>query len=145
MEKYKWVMITINERFRVPENYDKEQCSTHMIESLYKDGGWPGVEVELLENQEQWEKEYQERRQERLRHELRIPKGIPKPKLTAKDVKEYQDRVKTLKDNGKFTGNNFKSLGMELRDKFNLTDMQALDILNNRNDEVMKILIDQED
>lgn len=45
MGKKKWVTITITEHFLVPEEFTDEQCSTHMIERLYKEGGWPGVTV----------------------------------------------------------------------------------------------------
>jgi hypothetical protein len=44
--KKKWVTITLTEHFLVPEDFTDEQCSTHMIESLAKEGGWPGVKVE---------------------------------------------------------------------------------------------------
>jgi len=59
--------------------------------------------------------------------------------LTAKDVQEYQAKLDTVKTIGEF-----KALGRELRDKFNLTDRQAIDILNRNNSEVIKILANQD-
>ena len=56
-QNYKWVKVTITEVCRVPENYDKEQCSTHLIENLYEQGGWPGVDVKLLPEEEALELE----------------------------------------------------------------------------------------
>lgn len=53
--------------------------------------------------------------------------------ITASDVHEYQlkkENVKTIGD--------FKELGREFRDKFNLTDREAIDLLNNKN--VVEIL-----
>ncbi len=38
---------------------------------------------------------------------------------------------------------NFKALGRELRDRFNLTDRQAINILNNKTDEILEILKSQ--
>lgn len=58
-------------------------------------------------------------------------------KLTAKAVLEYQERIKGLKTIGQF-----KELGREIRDRHNLTDRQAIDVLNNQN--VTTILADQE-
>ncbi len=63
--------------------------------------------------------------------------------ITAKDILEYQDRIDELKNSNKFTANNYKSLGRELRDKFNLTDRQAIDILNKKQDIVLEILANQ--
>lgn len=65
------------------------------------------------------------------------------PKLTIKDVKEYQGKMEVVKSNG-FKASDFKALGRELRDKFNLTDRQAIDILNDKSDEILKILEEQE-
>jgi|LSQX01.2.fsa_nt_gb hypothetical protein len=65
-------------------------------------------------------------------------------KLTAKDVLEYQERVNSLKISKQFTANNYKALGRELRDKYNLTDRQAIDILNGKNDVVLTILAELE-
>jgi hypothetical protein len=59
--------------------------------------------------------------------------------LTAKDVQEYQAKLDTVKTIGEF-----KALGRELRDKFNLTDRQAIDILIRNNSEVIKILANQD-
>ena len=49
-------------------------------------------------------------------------------KLTAKDVLAYQRRAKQQANIGAW-----KALGRELRDKYGLTDLEAIDILNNRN------------
>jgi hypothetical protein len=59
--------------------------------------------------------------------------------ITARDIMEYQSKMGDIKTIGEF-----KALGRELRDKFNLTDRQAIDILNNRQDEILKILAEQE-
>ena len=64
-------------------------------------------------------------------------------KLTIKDIKEYQGKMEIVKANG-FKANDFKALGRELRDKFNITDRQAINILNNKSDEILKILEEQE-
>ena len=55
--------------------------------------------------------------------------------MDAKDVQEYREKLKTVKTIGEF-----KELGRELRDKFSLTDRQALDILNGGTDEVLEVL-----
>ncbi|MBM7869335.1 hypothetical protein JOC70_000804 [Clostridium pascui] len=60
-------------------------------------------------------------------------------KLTLKDVREYQDRMNVVRANG-FKAKDFKELGRELRDKFNLTDRQAISILNGKSDEILSIL-----
>jgi hypothetical protein len=60
------------------------------------------------------------------------------------DIREYQQRVSGLKRNNQFTGRNFKALGIELRDKFGLTDREAIDILNGHDDAILKILEKQE-
>ncbi|UYZ36768.1 hypothetical protein OD350_03600 [Clostridium beijerinckii] len=65
------------------------------------------------------------------------------PKLTINDVKEYQEKMEVVKSNG-FKASDFKALGRELRDKFNLTDRQAIDILNKNSDEILEILKEQE-
>jgi len=65
-------------------------------------------------------------------------------KLTIKDIREYQGKMETVKANG-FTAKEFKTLGRELRDKFNLTDREAIDILNNKQDEILEILERMED
>ncbi len=49
--------------------------------------------------------------------------------MTAKIIREYQDKVDKLKTIGEF-----KTLGRELRDKFGLTDREALDLLNGKNE-----------
>ncbi|MCY6958837.1 hypothetical protein [Clostridium brassicae] len=61
------------------------------------------------------------------------------PKLTIKDIREYQDRINIVRANG-FKAKDFKKLGREIRDKFNLTDRQAISILNGNSDEILKIL-----
>lgn len=60
-------------------------------------------------------------------------------KITIEDIREYQNRLETVKANG-FKVKDFKELGRELRDKFNLTDRQAISILNGESDEILKIL-----
>jgi len=55
------------------------------------------------------------------------------------DVREYQNRRIGLKTIGEF-----KALGRELRDKFGLTDREAIDVLNGKDDAVLKILEKQE-
>lgn len=64
-------------------------------------------------------------------------------KLTIKDIKKYQDRMKVVKANG-FKASDFKSLGKELKNKFNLTVSQVTAILNNRSDEILEILKNQD-
>lgn len=59
-------------------------------------------------------------------------------KLNAKVILEYQEKVKNIT----LTISDFKALGRELRDKYNLTDREAIDILNNRN--VLEILAKKE-
>lgn len=51
------------------------------------------------------------------------------------DMREYQEKRKGLKTIGEF-----KALGRELRDKFGLTDREAIDILNGEADAILKIL-----
>lgn len=65
-------------------------------------------------------------------------------KLTMLDVKEYQNRMLEVKESG-FKAKDFKKLGRELRDKFNLTDIDAINILNNNHEEIFKILLKQEE
>ena len=60
------------------------------------------------------------------------------------DMKEYQQKILELKQAKQFTAGNFKSLGRELRDKFRLTDMEAIDILNGKHEAMLKILERQE-
>lgn len=64
-------------------------------------------------------------------------------KLTIKDIKKYQDRMNVVKANG-FKASDFKSLGRELQNKFNLTVSQVTAILNNRSDEILEILKNQD-
>lgn len=49
-------------------------------------------------------------------------------KLTASDCVEYREKANSLK-----TAGEYKELGRELRDKFGLTDKEAIDIMNNTN------------
>jgi hypothetical protein len=55
--------------------------------------------------------------------------------MTFEDVKEYQVKREGIKTIGEF-----KALGRELRDKFNLTDRQSLDILNCNWEAIAEIL-----
>jgi len=64
--------------------------------------------------------------------------------ITAKKVLEYQKRVDDLKRTKNFTGNNFKALGREIVEKYGVTERQALDILNNHQDEILKLLANNE-
>lgn len=64
-------------------------------------------------------------------------------KITIKDIKDYQNRMKTVKANG-FKACDFKALGRELQEKFNLTVPQITAILNNRSDIILDILKKQE-
>lgn len=70
-------------------------------------------------------------------------------KITIKDVREYQKRMKQLQDTGVFTIGNFIMLGRQLRDKFNLTDLDAINILNsilnNNEEQILNILERQEE
>jgi hypothetical protein len=59
------------------------------------------------------------------------------------DIREYQQRMEEVKANG-FRADDFKSLGRELRDKFGLTDREAIDILNGKDEAILKILEKQE-
>ena len=49
--------------------------------------------------------------------------------IKASDIKRFQNMGKALKTIGEF-----KALGRELRDEFSLTDREALDILNGKNE-----------
>ena len=49
--------------------------------------------------------------------------------MTARDVIVYQKKRDELKTIGEF-----KTLGRELRDKFGLTDIEAIDLLDGRNE-----------
>ena len=55
-------------------------------------------------------------------------------KLNAKVILEYQEKVKRIT----LMISEFEAIGRELRDKYNLTDREAIDILNDRN--VLEIL-----
>lgn len=59
-------------------------------------------------------------------------------KLTAEIVLEYQEKV----NRPSLTIGVFKAIGRELRDKYSLTDKEAIDILNGRN--VLEILAKKE-
>ncbi|MDR7856025.1 hypothetical protein [Tissierella sp.] len=65
-------------------------------------------------------------------------------KLIISDIREYQNKMETVKSNG-FKANDFKELGRELRDKFNLSDREAISILNGKDEEILKILERQEE
>ena len=60
-------------------------------------------------------------------------------KIKITDIKEYQGKMEQVKANG-FKAGDFKALGRELRDKFNLTDREAIDILNDNYEAILKIL-----
>lgn len=60
------------------------------------------------------------------------------------DIKEFQSRMDEVKAAG-FKASDFKALGRELRDKFNLTDREAIAILNGHDSEILKILKKQEE
>jgi len=59
-------------------------------------------------------------------------------KLNAKVILEYQEKVKRIT----LMISEFEAIGRELRDKYNLTDREAIDILNDRN--VLEILAKKE-
>jgi predicted phosphoribosyltransferase len=59
-------------------------------------------------------------------------------KLNAKVILEYQEKVKRIT----LTTSEFEAISRELRDKYNLTDREVIDILNDRN--VLKILAKKE-
>lgn len=54
-------------------------------------------------------------------------------------MRRYQERLKELGSDG-FIAKNFKALGRELRDEFNLKDREAISILLNKHDEMFEIL-----
>lgn len=62
--------------------------------------------------------------------------------ITAKQIKEYREKMKKVKKDG-FKAKDFKALARELRDKFNLTDRQAIEILNGNNDTALDVLANQ--
>ena len=49
--------------------------------------------------------------------------------ITKADIKDYQARANKAKNIGEF-----KEIGRELKNTFSLTDMEAIDILNDRNE-----------
>lgn len=59
--------------------------------------------------------------------------------ITLSDIRDYQNKRNGLKTIGEF-----KALGRELRDKFGLTDMEAINILNGENNKILEILERQE-
>lgn len=59
--------------------------------------------------------------------------------LTIKKIREYQARMTKVKKDG-FKANDFKALARELRDEFNLTDRETVDILNKNDKEILKTL-----
>lgn len=61
-------------------------------------------------------------------------------KITIADINEFQERKAKITTIGEF-----KALGRELRDKFSLTDIQAIDILNGRDEKILEILEKQEE
>ncbi|OPY64104.1 MAG: hypothetical protein A4E56_00158 [Pelotomaculum sp. PtaU1.Bin065] len=62
--------------------------------------------------------------------------------ITINDIKEYQKRMEIIRKNG-FKASEFKALGRELQEKFNLTVPETTAILNNRTDEILEILKNQ--
>lgn len=60
-------------------------------------------------------------------------------KITINDIKEYQSKMEIVRANG-FKASDFKALGRELQNKFNLTVPEVTAILNNRSDEILEIL-----
>ena len=60
------------------------------------------------------------------------------------DIREYQAKVDELKRTNTFTALNYKAIGREIRDKFGITDREAIDILNSKDDAILKILEKQE-
>jgi len=60
-------------------------------------------------------------------------------KLTASMVLEYKKRIKNCKNIGEW-----KALGREIRDRHNLTDREAISILNGRHDDILRIIANQE-
>lgn len=62
--------------------------------------------------------------------------------ITIEDIKRYQNKMEKVKTNG-FIASEFKALGRELQQEFNLTVPQVTSILNNRADEILEILKNQ--
>ena len=63
--------------------------------------------------------------------------------ITIKDIIEYQEKMKKVKSNG-FKANEYKALGRELQEKFNLSVPEVTAILNNRAEDILEILKKQE-
>lgn len=62
--------------------------------------------------------------------------------ITIEDINRYQIRMEEVKANG-FKAADFKALGRELQQEFDLTVPQVTAILNNRADEILEILKNQ--
>lgn len=62
--------------------------------------------------------------------------------ITIEDIKRYQDRMEGVRASG-FKASDFKALGRELQQEFNLTVPQVTAILNNRAEEILEILKSQ--
>ena len=62
--------------------------------------------------------------------------------ITIKDIEKYQSKMEKVKANG-FKASEFKALGRELQQEFNLTVPQVTAILNNRVEEILEILKNQ--
>lgn len=56
-------------------------------------------------------------------------------KITMKDISKYLSRI-----NSKTSLKEWKKTTIELRNKFNLTDMEAINIMNGRVDSIVKVL-----
>ena len=63
--------------------------------------------------------------------------------ITIKDITVYQEKMKKVKANG-FKANEYKALGRELQEKFNLSVPEVTAILNNRAEDILEILKKQE-
>lgn len=59
--------------------------------------------------------------------------------ITIKDIERYQNRMKEVNANG-CKASDFKALGRELQQEFNLTVPQVTAILCNRTEEILEIL-----
>ena len=64
--------------------------------------------------------------------------------LTIKKIREYQSRMTKVRENG-FKAGDFKALARELRDESDLTDREAINILNDNHKEIVNILEKFED
>lgn len=60
-------------------------------------------------------------------------------KITIQDIRKYQNKREEIETIGEY-----KKLGRELKEEFNLTDRQAIAILQNYSDEILNILMIQE-